>query len=250
MPATLGVDGCPGGWIAVSEEAGRPMHAGIFLGFDALLAAFPEAVIAVDMPIGLPDFARGGREPEALVRPLLGQRQSSVFSIPSRAAVYAETEPFTAVEAWYAAHRRASEVARATSDPPRAVSIQAFALFPRIREIDGILLAAPVLCDRVVESHPEVAFWRLNGCRPLATPKKVRGQVNPQGMAERRALLAAAGFDAGFLASAPLRPAKADDFLDACAMLVTARHVAAGTALCFPDPPARDRFGIPVTIRC
>jgi predicted RNase H-like nuclease len=58
--------------------------------FTALLQSLADdAVIAVDMPIGLPDFtARGGRGPETLVRPLLGERQSSVFSIPSRAAVY------------------------------------------------------------------------------------------------------------------------------------------------------------------
>ena len=41
-------------------------------------------VIAVDMPIGLPDRIDGpGRPAEQAVRPLLGQRQSSVFSIPS-----------------------------------------------------------------------------------------------------------------------------------------------------------------------
>lgn len=250
MPAAVGVDGCPGGWIAVSEAPDGAMRAAIFDHFREITWAFPDAVIAIDMPIGLPNFSRGGRGPEGLMRPLLGQRQSSVFSIPSRAAVYAETEPFTTVESWYAAHRRASAVARATSNPSRSVSIQAFALFPKIREIDTLLVARPELRERVIESHPEVAFWRLNGRRPLTTPKKVKGQVNPAGMAERRALLTIAGFNADFLAAAPPRPAKADDFLDACAVLVTARHVAAGTALCFPDPPGRDRFGLPVTIRC
>ena len=40
------------------------------------------------MPIGLPDrVGPGGRGPERAVRPLLGERQSSVFSVPSRAAV-------------------------------------------------------------------------------------------------------------------------------------------------------------------
>ena len=98
------------------------------------------------MPIGLPDITRkGGRGPETLVRPLLGQRQSSVFSIPSRAAVYAAIEAFTTVELWYEAHRRASAVARTTSEPPRGVSIQAFGIFPKIREIDALLRARPEL---------------------------------------------------------------------------------------------------------
>ena len=135
MPCDVGVDGCPGGWIAVWQDDGDPA-VGVFPAFAELIAAFPgDAIIAVDMPIGLPEFSgRGGRGPEALVRPLLGQRQSSVFSIPSRAAVHAETASFTTVAEWYAAHRRASEVAIATSDPPRGVSIQAFGIFGKIRD--------------------------------------------------------------------------------------------------------------------
>ena len=187
----VGVDGCPGGWIAVWRHHGAGPSAKIFPAFAALVEAFPEdTTIAVDMPIGLPDFSRqGGRGPEALVRPLLGQRQSSVFSIPSRAAVYAETAPFASVDEWYAAHRRASEVAMRTSDPPRGVSIQAFAIFPKIREIDALLRGRVDLRARVIESHPEVAFTRLHDGRPMGLPKKVRGAVNLAGMEERKALL-------------------------------------------------------------
>ena len=168
---------------------------------------FPDdAIIAVDMPIGLPDFShRGGRGPEALVRPLLGQRQSSVFSIPSRAAVYAETAPFTTVEEWYAAHRRASEVAMRTSDPPRGVSIQAFGIFSKIREIDALMRERPDLRERVIESHPEVAFMRLNGGQPMLLPKKIKGMVNPAGMEERKALLCRHGYDRQFLDRKPPR---------------------------------------------
>ena len=156
-------------------------------------------VIAVDMPIGLPEITRkGGRGPEMLVRPLLGQRQSSVFSIPSRAAVYAAVEAFTTVERWYEAHRKASAAARATSEPPRGVSIQAFGIFSKIREIDALLRARPDLRRRVIESHPEVAFWRLNGGHAMLLPKKVKGQVNPAGMAERRALLCGLGLASRF----------------------------------------------------
>ena len=48
------------------------------------------AAIAIDMPIGLPDRIDGsGRAAERAVRPLLGARQSSVFTIPARAAIEA-----------------------------------------------------------------------------------------------------------------------------------------------------------------
>lgn len=194
------------------------------------------------------DGCKAGRGPEALVRPLLGQRQSSVFSIPSRAAVHAEQAPFTTVEEWYAAHRRASEVAMRTSEPPRGVSIQAFGIFAKIREIDALMIAQAELRDRVIESHPEVAFWRLNGGRAMSLPKKLKGSVNPEGMEERKALLARVGHDRAFLDRAPPRGAAADDFLDACAMMLVADRHRRGETVSFPALPGRDGYGLPVAI--
>ncbi|RWK54222.1 DUF429 domain-containing protein [Mesorhizobium sp.] len=246
----VGVDGCKAGWIAVRRDPGAAPSAAVFPSFGALLDALPaDATVAVDMPIGLPDVSqKSGRGPEALVRPLLGNRQSSVFAIPSRAALYAHTDGFTTVEAWHAAHRRASEVAKATSDPPRGVSIQAFGIFAKIREIDAVLIARPELRRRVFESHPEVAFCRLNGDQAMRLPKKIKGAVNPAGMAERKALLCRHGYVSGFLDRTPPRGAAADDFLDAAAMMLIAGRIAGGEARPFPDPPLADRFGIPVAI--
>ena len=245
-----GADGCKAGWIAVIKHANAEPQVAIFAGFADLVASLPDnAVIAVDMPIGLPDFTHhGGRGPERLVRPLLGERQSSVFSIPSRAAVHAFVEPFTTVERWYEGHRQATEVARATSDPPRGVSIQAFGIFPKIREIDALMQARPELRVRVIESHPEVAFWRLNDGQAMRLPKKVKGLVNPAGMAERRELLVRLGLPAAFVYALPPRGAATDDFLDASALLFIASRHARGEAVPFPDPPGIDSHGIPVAI--
>lgn len=244
-----GVDGCKAGWIAVIRND-ADTKAGVFGSFTELLAALPDdAVVAVDMPIGLPDFiSKGGRGPEALVRPLLGQRQSSVFSIPSRAAVHAEAAGFTDLEAWYAAHRRSSAVAMQTSQPPRGVSIQAFGIFSKIREIDALMLASPDLRERVIESHPEVAFWRLNGGQAMSLPKKIKGRVNPAGMEERQALLARCGHQRSFLDQAPPRGAAPDDFLDACVMMLIAGRHRRGETTSFPSPPGRDSHGIRVAI--
>ncbi|HTV70679.1 MAG TPA: DUF429 domain-containing protein [Rhizobiaceae bacterium] len=245
-----GVDGCKAGWVAITLAPGSKPEAAVYPAFTDLLSILPvDAIVAVDMPIGLPDFtAKGGRGPERLVRPLLGQRQSSVFSIQSRAAVHAESGPFGSIDEWYAAHRRASDVARQTSDPPRAISIQAFGIFSKIREIDALLVAQPDLRTRIFESHPEVAFWRLNGERPMATPKKVKNRVNPEGMEERRALLSARGLPRVFLDQPPPRGSADDDFLDACAMLLIAARIARGEAQSFPDPPDRDSHGLPIAI--
>jgi predicted RNase H-like nuclease len=249
-PVLVGVDGCKAGWVAVSRRPADHPSVATFSTFPALVQAFPDdTVIAVDMPIGLPDFSgKGGRGPESLVRPLLGQRQSSVFSIPSRAAVYAETAPFSTVEAWYQAHRRASDVARATSNPPRGVSIQAFGIFAKIREIDSLLIERTDLRRRVFESHPEVAFCRINGGEPMRLPKKIKGSVNLAGMDERKELLCGHGYARSFLDQAPPRGAAADDFLDAACMMLIAGRIACGEARALPDPPLADRFGIPVAI--
>lgn len=250
MTVACGVDGCKRGWIAVSrQDRGEPSVA-VHPTFAELIAALPDdATIAVDMPIGLPErVGHGGRGPEALVRKKLGQRQSSVFSIPSRAAVYAEPEPFSTLEAWYAAHRRASAVARETSEPPRGISIQAFGIFSKIREIDALLRAEPILRARVIESHPEVAFWRLNGEAAMTTPKKIKGAVNREGMEERKQLLARCGIGRQFLDRPTPSGAAEDDFLDASAMLLIAERHQAGLAVPFPNPPLADAYRIPIAI--
>ena len=246
-----GADGCKAGWIAVVKRPDDEPEVAIYATFADLVAGLPDdAILAVDMPIGLPDFThQGGRGPERLVRPLIGERQSSVFSIPARAAVYAFSEPFTTVERWYEGHRIASEVARQTSDPPRGVSIQAFGIFPKMREIDALLRERADLRSRVIESHPEVAFWRLNGGAAMRLPKKIKGLVNPAGMSERRELLIGLGLSASFANRLPPSGAYADDFLDASALLFVAARQARGETLSFPDPPGLDRHGIPVAIR-
>src|SRR3982075_737496 len=87
-----GVDGCRTGWVvAFAQAVDSDMHVRIVPRFADVLAA-PEApsIVAVDIPIGLPERAGpGGRAAENAVRPLLGARQSSVFSVPSRAALQA-----------------------------------------------------------------------------------------------------------------------------------------------------------------
>ena len=233
----IGVDGCRAGWIAVIRdgEDGWPRQK-IYPNFSFLLEeAGPEAWIAVDMPIGLPDrTSAGGRGAERAVRPLLKERQSSVFSIPARDAVYARD---------YAA---ACELALATSDPPRKVSRQGFNLFAKICEIDALM--TPQRQEHVREVHPELAFCVLNGGDPMATPKKIKGKVNPDGIAERRALLSRRGMPEDFLAGTPARGAALDDFIDACVCCLVAGRLARGEARSFPQFPERDRKGLHIAI--
>lgn len=234
-----GVDGCPAGWIAAFVQPDGPeARVRIAPRFADVLDA-PEApvVIAVDMPVGLPErTGPGGRAAENAVRPLLGARQSSVFSVPARAAVYAGDY--------------AESCARAleTSDPPRKVSKQLFNIAPRIREIDGLLRQFPAAAGRVFEVHPEVAFWMLNGGRALEEPKKVKSRPYEPGLALRRDLLVAGGLPELHVRQAPPRGAGPDDLLDALACAIVARRLHRGAARPYPDPPPRDAHGIAMAI--
>ena len=117
---------------------------------DVLAAPEQPAVVAVDMPIGLPErVGAGGRAAENAVRPLLGARQSSVFSVPSRAAIYA------------ADYREACRIAQATSEPPRKVSKQLFNIAPKIREVDEALRA--YACMRQRGYSRCIPNWRSGG---------------------------------------------------------------------------------------
>src|SRR5262249_61531199 len=82
----------------------------------------------------------------------------------------------------------------ASSGPPGMISKQLFMIAPKIREVDACLLADAAARARVLEVHPELAFWRLNGERALDEPKKVKGKCYEPGLALRRRLLIAAGF--------------------------------------------------------
>jgi predicted RNase H-like nuclease len=234
-----GADGCPLGWVvAFARPVADEVHVRIVPRFaDVLVAPEAPAVIAVDIPIGLPArVGYGGRAAENAVRPLLGARQSSVFSVPSRAALAAQD------------YREACLVALATSEPPRKVSKQLFMIAPKIREVDACLLADAAARARVFEVHPELAFWRLNGGRALDEPKKMKGKRYEPGLLLRRRLLVDAGLPPAIVNSAPPKGAGADDLLDALACVAIARRIHAGTARPFPDPPERDEFGLPMAI--
>jgi predicted RNase H-like nuclease len=234
-----GVDGCRAGWVAAFvRAAGDEVRVRVVSHFDDVLTA-PEApaVVAVDIPIGLPERAgHGGRAAENAVRPLLGARQSSVFSVPSRAALMMED------------YREACGIALATSDPPRKISKQLFMIAPKIREVDACLRADGGVALRAFEVHPEVAFWRLNGERALGEPKKVKGRCYEPGLALRRRLLIDAGASAAAVTTEPPKGAGPDDLLDALACAAVARRIHAGAAQPFPDPPERDGFGLPMAI--
>ena len=104
----------------------------------------------------------------------------------------------------------------------------------------------PLLCSRprlkriVYEAHPELAFARMNGGKPVLSKKR-----QPDGYAERRKLLARHGLKTKV---DRLSGAARDDILDAIAVCRTATLIAAGTATCLGPTDERDRHGLPMNI--
>jgi predicted RNase H-like nuclease len=222
----VGVDGCPAGWIAVLWDGGDRLTSRLCPTFTEVMT-LPAEVIAVDMPIGLPE--RSGRPPEREVRARLGDRQSSVFAVPATPAIYCTD------------YREACRINLLHSDPPKKVSKQCFHLFPKMREIDALI--EPSHQSRIYESHPELAFWAMNGEAPLPLPKKVKGAPYPPGLDFRRSLLARNGLPVDSLTpDYRRRDVGADDLIDACACTLVAWRILNHRSIRFPaDPPLNAR---------
>jgi predicted RNase H-like nuclease len=195
--------------------------------FQGLLSELPEtAIVAIDVPIGLPEGGPRACDVEAR-RLLRVPRASSVFAAPVRPALIEGT--FADVSD---AHFGADG---------RRISRQAFAILPKVREVDDVLRARPALQARVREVHPEVCFAVWNDGRPMRHRKG-----HAAGRAEREALIDARwpGRRARFIADLRRSGCRADDLNDAFAALWTARRIRDGVALVLPDAPQTDRFGL------
>jgi predicted RNase H-like nuclease len=231
MTTVAGVDGAPGGWIAVLW--GKTLDHHYCKSFAEVLDLKAD-VIAVDMPIGLPAIA--SRRAEGEVRKLLGARRPSVFSIPCRAAVMEQD------------YRAACAVNLERSHPPRKFAKQAFNLFPKVREIDNLM--TPDLQMRVHETHPELAFCVMNGKRPVPLAKKARNGGDKPGLDLRKTLLAANGFPIVDLPPATYlrKQVGEDDLIDACACAWVARRILKRENLVFPQSPEFDEMGLRMSI--
>src|ERR1700693_1925878 len=162
-----GADGCKRGWIFVHQIEDK-LDAMIATTVREALNQLPhDIVLAIDIPIGLP--TSGDRSCCKQARKLLKKRRSSVFPVPVRACLNACSYD-EAKQLHYEADRR-------------KITKQAWAILPKIREVDKLLRSDNSLRRRIYEMHPEVTFCRWRG-EPMKHPKKKK-----PGYEEREALI-------------------------------------------------------------
>lgn len=231
----VGIDGCPGGWVAVAQllhsDQADEVRALVAPELEGVLSAFDGIRLAgIDMPIGLSNDEP--RDCDQMARERLGARRSSVFPAPLRPALAATT------------HAEASSLSRQANG--KGISAQAWQLFPRVREVDGLLGEQAAWHEQLVEVHPELSFLAMNAGKPLPASKQ-----RIDGIYRRRALVIEA-FGMAAIESAVAQLAgsrvKDDDMLDAFAVLWSARRGASGEAECLPADPPLDACGLPMRI--
>lgn len=226
--AVVGVDGCTKGWVGIVLTAGRVE--GLFAPTIGKLEVAARklgevAVMAIDIPIGLPDA--GVRQADVLARRRVGRRWPSVFFTPARTALESD------------AYEVAAQVNRELTGA--GMTKQAFALRAKICEVEAWLPSAGC---RVVEVHPEVSFAEL-AQSPLPSPKSTWA-----GVELRRSLLETANIRLPSGLGSAGATAGVDDVLDAAIAAWTAARVRDGLAGSLPDPPEVFRDGLAAAIWC
>ena len=220
--AHAGVDGCRGQWLAAVAD-GATVSWRLVPSFRELYDDSALMVISIDVPIGLPES--GARACDVAARALLGPRRMSVFAAPVRAVLPCPT------------YADARAVLASRGGP--SMSAQAFGIVRAVRDVDECV--GPDDDDRVVETHPELAFLLLSGERELAAKKTTAG------MAAR--LRALEKWRPDVLAIVERVPVgvPADDALDALACLWAAERWAGGDRRTLGDGE-RDVRNLPMRI--
>ena len=239
MASYVGVDWASSGWLAVATD-GEDWTATMHPSMHSVWFTHRDATaILVDIPIGLPGAER--RACDRAAKEFLGDRASSVFWTPCRAAVEAKT---------YQQAKQANQECRGDS-----LSSQAWGLIPRIREVDRLLRDGVDIESVILESHPEVCFTALGDGESL--PSK----HDDDGIEARLAILGSIDdslvdiyeqFEASLIEEQPtwarrIGASNRDDLLDAMVLALTAT-LGGEDLRTLPESPPLDAEGLPMQI--
>lgn len=238
MRKYVGVDWASNGWFGVILRDDDTWETDHFPTIWSLWKYHSDAArICVDIPIGLPAERR--RDCDIRARQKLGAQKRRVSYTPIREAVY---------------EQNLDAAKRLNEDAGYSIQNQAWSLVPRIREVDEFLDTHPGARDRLVECHPELCFYSLNGRNPVVEPARTRAGID-----RRTALLSDEHSTAATVyeesCARYLQPSYASflrteaDILNALVAAVTAQRPASDLSrLPEGEDPPRDARGLPMQL--
>ncbi len=204
----VGIDGCPGGWIAIAYKNGI-WQDNVFQKIDDLISNYPDyEYYLIDIPIGLTD-AKVKRNIDSIVRKKLSPvRRSSVFTPPCREALSARN------------YQEANQINHEVMG--KKISLQTWNISRKIGEVDNFLMNNRSYLDNFFEAHPELCFEGLNNGNALAFKKASPRQA---GIKERMAILQKLPIEIdealGWFDKYPRKLVRPDDLVDALGLCVT-----------------------------
>lgn len=228
----VGVDGCPGGWFAISFNQSGQYNFNIFEHIKILWQEYKSStLILIDIPIGLPHWRHRLCDVEA--RKILGKRGASVFPAPSRDAIQQPD------------YENAGKVNQKILG--KKISIQAWNISPKIKQVDELLNNNEAARIQIRESHPEICFWALAGGCAMVHNKKIE-----PGFEERLSYLKNIQKNTEQIVDEAIRKFRRkdvakDDILDALALAIIAASPSE-TLRTIPEIPERDLKHLPMEI--
>ena len=216
MQSIIGLDGCLSGWAIASKNIKSDLiEFHLISQLDQLNDMFKQPyLIAIDMPVHLINLFRSV---DQKARVILGKRASTVFNAPSINALKENNFQTASLINFELTGKKLSK--------------QSFNLFNKIREVQNFKNSNPAI--RIYESHPELAFMKLNENHVVLEKKKTA-----EGKIKRIKLLQSIfdSFDFENLrAKFNKNMIKNDDILDSFAMLYVALKIYNQSEDCIMD---------------
>lgn len=189
--------------------------------------------IFIDMPIGLED-EEYTRECDRLLRETLGaEYASSVFSPPIRPALNAPSYVEANIQSYEYTEKK--------------LTVQAWNITPKIRTIDSFLQAHEEYRGKVLESHPELLFMKLNGGMIYQKKKTKKGLRHRLGLVVEHEEIAD-DFFRDIKEEFRRNEVAEDDIVDAMALALAAKQSENKPIETLPKDPPSDSEGLRMAI--
>lgn len=224
----VGIDACKGKWLAVAIGN----HGFEVNKYDTIGEICEKYVdcdyMIIDIPLGLRDSSDQKR-PDSIVKKMLGRKGSSIFEVPCRKAIYATTK----------------EEARSVNIQTlgKSLSEQSIGFSKAIRQVDEFLISNDTWKNRLLESHPEFCFMKLNDGKAIMEKKiTAEGQELRLSVLEKQYPRSREVVNR-YLSDIPSRK-KVDDVIDALSLAVMGKLMIQYGMKTIPLVPESDQFGI------